>query len=171
MTSTTTRSTLYRDSEPRYFDFDVDGKLSDDERDEDADGLTNYDEATGRMTPGYWAGCYTKEKPYPIAYAGTDLVDPDSDGDGVRDGADDQDHDDIPNVMELSRNAASGRAMPAASCNDEGRGRRPGPAQGRRQPVQPLPPVHGLADLRAAPLAANPYFPFDPRRRFYQVLN
>ena len=31
-----------------------------------------------------------------------------SDGDGVRDGADDQDHDDIPNVMELSRIAASG---------------------------------------------------------------
>ena len=26
----------------------------------------------------------------------------------MRDGADDQDHDDIPNVMEMSRNAASG---------------------------------------------------------------
>jgi hypothetical protein len=49
----------YRYSELRYFDFDYDGKLSDDERDEDADGLTNYDEATGRMTPGFWAGCYT----------------------------------------------------------------------------------------------------------------
>ena len=34
-------------------------------------------------------------------YAGTDLVDADTDGDGVRDGADDQDHDDIPNIMEL----------------------------------------------------------------------
>ncbi len=63
------------------------------------------------MTAGYWKGCYDKEKPFPIEYAGTDLVDPDSDGDGVRDGADDQDHDDIPNVMELSRNAASGRAI------------------------------------------------------------
>ena len=49
-----------------------------------------------------------KEPPYLITYAGIDLVDPDTDGDGVRDGADDQDHDDIPNVMELSRYEASG---------------------------------------------------------------
>ena len=59
------------------------------------------------MTPEYWTACYASEKPYTITYAGTDLVDADTDGDGVRDGADDQDHDDIPNVMELSRNAAS----------------------------------------------------------------
>ena len=45
-----------------------------------------------------------------MVYAGPDLVTADTDGDGVRDGADDQDHDDIPNVMELSRNAASGHA-------------------------------------------------------------
>ena len=57
----------------------------------------------------WWTDCYTGETPYPIAYAGTDLADPDSDGDGVRDGADDQDHDDIPNIMELSRNMATGR--------------------------------------------------------------
>ena len=57
----------------------------------------------------YWtAPATTTEKGFHIAYEGTDLTDPDSDGDGVRDGADDQDHDDIPNVMELSRNAASG---------------------------------------------------------------
>ncbi len=98
----------YRFSERYYYDLDNDGFVSDDERDEDADGLTNYDEAHGRMTPEYWAGCYDEEKPYGVEYAGTDLTDPDSDGDGVRDGADDQDHDDIPNVMELSRNAASG---------------------------------------------------------------
>ena len=126
----------------RYFDFDFDGKLSDDERDEDADGLTNYDEATAACTPGYWAACYTKEKPYPIAYAGTDLVDPDTDGDGVRDGADDQDHDDVPNLMELSRNAACGRARRSIGCDDEGRGRA-NPTRARaRQPVQPLPAVH-----------------------------
>jgi hypothetical protein len=94
-------------SELFYNDIDGDGYLSDDERDEDADGLTNYDESHGRMLLTYWSSCYTTEKPYQTAYAGTDLADPDSDGDGVRDGADDQDHDDIPNVMELSRIAAS----------------------------------------------------------------
>jgi hypothetical protein len=98
----------YRFSETYYFDLDNDKFVSDDERDEDADGLTNFDEAHGRMTSEYWAGCYDEEVPYSITYAGTDLTDADTDGDGVRDGADDQDHDDIPNVMELSRNAASG---------------------------------------------------------------
>ena len=32
-------------SRAAYFDFDSDGELSDDERDEDSDGLTNYDES------------------------------------------------------------------------------------------------------------------------------
>jgi hypothetical protein len=95
-------------SELYYNDIDGDGYLSDNERDEDADGLTNYDESHGRMLLAYWNSCYAGEKPYHTAYAGTDLVDPDSDGDGVRDGADDQDHDDIPNLDELSRIAASG---------------------------------------------------------------
>ncbi len=95
------------DSELYYNDLDGDTWLSDDERDEDADGLSNYDETHGRMNPGYWASCYTLEKPFQTGYAGTDVADADSDGDGVRDGADDQDHDDIPNVNELSRIAAS----------------------------------------------------------------
>lgn len=98
----------YRLPEATYYDLLPDGYLSDDERDEDADGLTNFDETHGRMTSEYWVGCYGGEAPFGIAYAGTDVTDADSDGDGVRDGADDQDHDDIPNIMELSRLAASG---------------------------------------------------------------
>ena len=94
-------------AEVNYFDVRPDGYLSDDERDEDADGLTNYDETHGRMLPAYWRGCYA-EAEFHIGYAGTSHFNADSDGDGVRDGADDQDHDDIPNVMELSRIAASG---------------------------------------------------------------
>ncbi|HYM58967.1 MAG TPA: IPT/TIG domain-containing protein [Solirubrobacteraceae bacterium] len=90
------------------YDFDSNGWLSDDERDEDADGLSNYDESHGRLLREYWTGCYSLELPYYVAYAGTSLSDADSDGDGVRDGADDQDHDDFPNIQELSRNAASG---------------------------------------------------------------
>jgi hypothetical protein len=82
--------------------------LSDAERDEDADGLSNTDENTRRVQRSWWVGCYGDETPYYLAYAGTDPADADSDGDGVRDGADDQDHDDVPNIMELSRIAASG---------------------------------------------------------------
>jgi hypothetical protein len=112
----TTPQVNYRRAETLYYDIrgpsfatrDGDGWLSDDERDEDSDGLTNYDETHGRMTAAYWESCYKLEKPYIVNYAGTDPTNPDSDGDGIRDGADDQDHDDIPNVMELSRNAASG---------------------------------------------------------------
>ncbi len=102
----------YLSGEATIYDKDSDGFLSDDERDEDADGLTNLDELRGRMSSAQWAKCYASvnEKPYPVEYAGTDLVDRDSDGDGVIDGADDQDHDDIPNIMELSRNMASGEA-------------------------------------------------------------
>ena len=99
---------FYLVNEALYYDLDNNGVLSDDERDEDADGLTNFDEAHGRMTPEYWTACYTGELAYPIPYLATNIVNPDTDGDGVLDGADDQDHDDIPNVMELSRVAASG---------------------------------------------------------------
>jgi hypothetical protein len=90
-------------AELAYYDVDNDGWLSDDERDEDADGLTNWDENTGRLVAAWWTSCYVQEKPYYVRYAGTNPADADSDGDGVRDGADDQDHDDLPNVMELSR--------------------------------------------------------------------
>jgi IPT/TIG domain len=94
-------------AEGLHYDLDGNGYLSDEERDEDADGLMNFDENGGRLRSGWWASCYSVEAPYYVTYAGTDLTDLDSDGDGVRDGADDQDHDDFPNVMELSRIAAS----------------------------------------------------------------
>jgi hypothetical protein len=90
-----------------HYDLDGSGFLADHERDEDADGMINFDENSGRTQAGWWASCYKSETPYYITYADTDLTDPDTDGDGVRDGADDQDHDDLPNVMELSRIAAS----------------------------------------------------------------
>src|SRR5215207_7038696 len=105
-------------SERNYFDHNGSGWLSDDERDEDADGLTNYDETHGRLTQAYWASCYSGEKPFTVPYAGPKVDDADSDGDGVLDGADDQDHDDIPNIMELSRFAASGHVdwQPGSHC-------------------------------------------------------
>ena len=96
-------------AETTYYDTDGNTFLDDAERDEDADGLPNQWEATGCMTRGFWNGLYDAESPYYLAnYAPLSIADPDSDGDGVRDGADDQDHDDVPNVMECSRSLALG---------------------------------------------------------------
>src|SRR4051812_15197775 len=83
-----------------------DGWLDDGERDADGDGLSNWDEANGRMTQAWWTAEYNKsptEKPYPIKYAGVDFTDPDSDGDTVPDGADDEDHDGLTNEFEVAR--------------------------------------------------------------------
>jgi len=91
-------------AETTYYDVGDDDRLSDDERDEDADGLSNFDETRGCTgSQEYWTKLYEKETKYYLAYAGTRLDDPDTDGDGVRDGADDIDHDDLPNMMECSR--------------------------------------------------------------------
>ena len=43
-------------SELDYADYNGNGKLADDERDEDADGLTNYDETHGRLHPRVLGG-------------------------------------------------------------------------------------------------------------------
>jgi IPT/TIG domain-containing protein len=97
--------------ENTYYDrLPQNGFLDDAERDEDADGLPNQWEASGCMTAGYWKGLYPLETPYYVTYGGTALDNPDSDGDKVLDGADDQDHDDVPNVMECSRRLAMSAA-------------------------------------------------------------
>ena len=82
------------------------------------------------------------------------MLQADSDGDGVLDGADDQDHDDIPNVMEMSRNAASGLDdnEPGRLCTPQEDPPLPDdfwhPERVRPgQPVQPLPAEHPVAHL------------------------
>jgi IPT/TIG domain-containing protein len=86
-------------------------ELSDDEKDSDGDRLGNWDEANGRMTPGFWPANYPLEQQFspfyqhlstPM-YASLDYLDPDSDGDTILDGDDDQDHDTVNNVNELER--------------------------------------------------------------------
>jgi hypothetical protein len=99
-----------------YVDMDGNGILSDDERDADGDWIGNWDEKYGRMTQQWWADAYSgehgtaKETPYPNVMTGgvldwieTNPVDPDTDGDGVPDGDDDQDHDGLSNVFEIQR--------------------------------------------------------------------
>jgi hypothetical protein len=103
------------DDYKQMLDLNGDGCLSDDERDEDGDLLTNFDEIAGRMSgAAWWASTYEGEGTYPDAsggsIAGTDWLDPDTDGDTVVDGLDDQDHDDLLNIEELTRGNALGGA-------------------------------------------------------------
>jgi hypothetical protein len=91
-------------------DMDGNGVLDDGEQDADGDHLSNWDESHGRMTPGWWESAYdgnnggTKETPYPtVTFPGTDMLDADSNGDGVIDGLADQDHDGLTNQFEVAR--------------------------------------------------------------------
>jgi hypothetical protein len=134
-------------------------RLNDAERDEDGDGLTNYTEAHGQMAAAaYWTTCYG-EGAFHIGYAGTDLADPDTDGDGILDGADDQDHDDVPNLMELSRIAASGRSDAAgADCTlATDAVSSPTPWWGRVDPFNPCEPD---PQSRTCPIIAGAWGPW-----------
>ncbi len=131
-------------AEDQYYDLDGNGWLSDDERDEDGDGLDNWVETHGFGVPGWWSGKYTREVPFHIAYAGTDATDYDSDGDGLVDGADDQDHDDYPNVVELSRYAiAAAHGHGYDSPTRPAAGAISTPAYGRVNPFNPCLPYTG----------------------------
>ena len=68
------------------------GLLTDDEKDVDGDGLSNWDQLHGVFTT------FANMDYQPTL----DWLDPDSDGDGVKDGADDQDHDGTYGGVELT---------------------------------------------------------------------
>ena len=98
-------------------DIDEDGVLTDDERDADADGLSNWDEVRGRMTEEWWPAQHDgTNEPTESKYPDIDFLDnedtapaydahtdPDMDGDGVLDGQDDNDHDGLSNQFEVKR--------------------------------------------------------------------
>jgi hypothetical protein len=91
-------------------DLDGNGKLDDGEQDADGDGLGNWDESHGRMTPAWWTATYDgtngpAETVYPVPFEGTDMLKTDTNGDGVPDGLSDQDHDGLTNEFELARPA------------------------------------------------------------------
>ena len=88
---------------------------TDDRRDVDADGLLNWWEANGPMRRDWWKEIYQEEILYPVVYADPDFLDPDSDGDGRPDGADDLDHDGYSNQDEQAR----GDRFPAVELADK----------------------------------------------------
>jgi hypothetical protein len=157
----------------QYYDFRTDGFLSDAERDEDADGLTNWAETRGCLGEGnagqaYWTGLYKDETAYYLHYQGTALDDADTDGDGIRDGADDQDNDDVPNVMECSRSLA-------ADAPEDG-DPLPNPIPVRPQtgfvnPFNPcLPHAYSRSCKRIVPVD-NAWAPFNPDDKYWYILN
>jgi hypothetical protein len=156
--------------EPTYYDRNGNSWLDDSERDEDADGLTNQSEASGCLSRrGWWDKVYDKETPYYLDLAGTRLDDPDSDGDGIRDGADDQDHDDVPNLMECSRQDATHLAFdPKPAIADPPPGR---PAEGFLNPFNPCLPHLKSRACNRHPSLDNPWAPFNSQDKYYYVYN
>jgi hypothetical protein len=98
-------------------DRDGDHYLSDDEKDGDGDGLTNLEETHGRMRIDWWAAAYKDEPVFAQRpFAQTSFLDADTDGDGLNDGADDQDNDDVANLIEISREASGLWTNPYNPC-------------------------------------------------------
>jgi hypothetical protein len=113
-------------------DADGDGVLLDDERDADGDGLGNWDEQHGPFTEEWWPKKHDgndepKESKYPeINFLDVEdlpekdaAADADTDGDGVLDGADDNDHDGLSNAFEVRR---PGNWLTELSANLDGNG-------------------------------------------------
>jgi hypothetical protein len=155
--------------ESTYYD-NGNGWLDDAERDEDADGLTNQMEASGCLSRrGWWDKVYDKESPYYLDLVGTRLDEADSDGDGIRDGADDQDHDDVPNMMECSRQDATHLpldAKPAVADPPAGR-----PAKGFLNPFNPCLPHMRSRSCNRHPSLDSPWAPFNAQDKYYYVYN
>jgi hypothetical protein len=171
------RNGAVSDDERYYYDFGSgyrDGMLNDAERDEDADGLSNFAETRGCMNRSLWNDLFKQETPYPLSYAGTSLVDADSDGDGVRDGADDQDHDDVPNIMECNRLLAAGiDTTPADGILDEDAPDASNPragltASGFVNPFNPCLPHRASRTCRQY-LEGNPWAPFNSKDKYYFI--
>jgi hypothetical protein len=153
----------------------------DDERDADRDGLSNFLEAArGPGYASYWAGywkaperqidpwkktAYCGQRPGIFEerpFADLNLADPDVDGDGLLDGEDDQDNDDINNITELYEvvsdldNNGDGQFNPPWCAKDPGAIPSIDIA-GTDYAVNPFNPCAPNPSSRSCP----PYIPFD----------
>ncbi|MFL5838823.1 MAG: IPT/TIG domain-containing protein [Thermoleophilaceae bacterium] len=121
-----------------YLDLNNNGSLSDDEKDVDGDGLSNYIELSPSLDPGLYRNfsLVTSIEPKrglgdlfapgrvgsvtgtvsPSAFQ-LDYLDADTDGDGVPDGADDNDHDDYSNVDEMTAGGSAVYSDPIDPCS------------------------------------------------------
>jgi len=159
-------------AETTYYDQNNDTRLSDEERDEDADGITNFDETGGCMSSqDYWSKLYDKETPYYLGYTGTRLDNPDTDGDGVRDGADDADHDDLPNLMECSRSLVTGIALEPHNLPTPDPGRLGALPNGFVNPYNPCLPSATSRSCNSHPTIGKGWAPYVADDQYYFVFN
>jgi hypothetical protein len=148
---------------PEQANLDMDGdlNLTDDERDADNDGLSNIVEVTTQGKLKWWEAAYKLEKPYGWRVFGeTSAIDPDSDGDGVLDGADDQDVDGYDNFveMQLNRSRSTFLVNPFNPCLPDPYSR----TCGRYVPLDassawpPFDPAHQYLSGTAIPFSSDP---------------
>jgi hypothetical protein len=107
------------DRQEYTLDKNANGCLSDNERDEDGDFLSNEQEVNIMMTGPQYLHDVFQEPFYKNRYEGTDPFDADTDGDGIVDGMDDQDHDDFWNVEEIRRGSKSSEEVKHADGADQ----------------------------------------------------
>jgi hypothetical protein len=121
---------------PATYNFYGDAIWHDDERDADADGLANWlESAHGPSNNAWWSAYFGSDRFNPIVdpwkktsycgyrfgyfdqrpFANLDLANPDVDGDGLLDGEDDQDNDNVSNIVELyeTQGDMDGNGQPA----------------------------------------------------------
>jgi len=163
---------------PAGSDIDRNGTISDDEKDVDGDGAINWAEASGPLSsPAWWdkwvaeasnrgVGCdpvnYVETAYKEPKYDGLDFTNPDSDGDGLLDGADDIDHDGLTNTQEIARPAdwcatyvSGGPDRPGHNWNGTAvvdQHGAPADPYARVQPFNPCKPVYSDACHLRAPL-------------------
>lgn len=160
-------------AETTYYDTNDDDRLSDEERDEDADGLSNFEETRGCGLQDYWSKLYDKETAYYLTYASTAVDNADSDGDGVRDGADDADHDDLPNLMECSRNLATTLDFDPRPAQYDPPGARLAPPYdiGFVNPFNPCLPSRTSRSCNQYPVLDKAWAPFAAEDKYYYIWN
>ena len=107
---------------PSWINYTGQSFLTDEEKDIDGDGLTNFAETHGPMSgPGWWLAdpISKNDGTYYIPYQGTNWLNADTDGDGIPDGADDQDHDGYTNIEESYGAYIAGPFMAWAAAHNE----------------------------------------------------